>query len=210
MHVKTLAILKNNPALATVVPLFLLAGIFLVVTPPEWYPAWFFSRLTGVGALLYALLILMPDLLFRIDPEADMEVQHRKVRSRARLQNYLALGCLLGITGTLGLYRFNFPFDKINHFLFPLLATIALSRFIYRWWDIPLRRALIITVCLVLFAAGVWELLEYSSDRIFGTVAFGQLGLNIFIDTAMDSLLDIAGIYIGVWLVRSRRRPWPY
>jgi|GEM_PF-2359464 len=203
-------VLLRNRFLQFVVPFFAISGLFFVVTPESWYPEWFFPRLTGLGGMIYATVLLGSNLVFPIDRNSDLLTLERKHRSLTRLQNYFAISLLLTYGGTLGLYHWA-PYDMIAHFAFPFLAMIALSRFIYRWWDIPLRTAIIRTILIVAGASLLWELTEYTSDHLLGTNSFGdEGGRNAFKDTAIDSSLDAAGIILGFILVKIRKKPWPY
>jgi len=202
--------LLHNLLLKIVIPFFIASGIFLLVTPNSWYLDWFFPRLTGVGALFDATIILAPFLIFRIDRSSTPEVITRQRRSRTRLQNYIAICALLGFAGTLGLFQLNFSYDKLIHFVIHFLFAIALSRFIYRWKDVSLERAIGITIFFLLATGTLWELLEFASDNIFGTAAFGIHGQQIFIDTVFDGALDVFGIITGIVAVKLRKKPWPY
>lgn len=202
--------LLRNTFLQMVVPFFALTGLILILTPEQWYPDWFFPKLTGAGGLMYAASLLGSHFVFPVDEKKNLLILERKHRSLTRLQNYFAISLLLAFAGTLGLFRWP-PYDMILHFVFPLLATIALSRFIFRWWDVPLKNAILRTVLIVAGASLAWELTEFISDATLGTAAFGDAGgSNILMDTLIDCALDGLGIASGVLAVKLRKKPWPY
>lgn len=192
------------------VTFFFIAGVFLLLSPAQWYPDWFFPTLTGIGAFIYAFLLLWTEFLFPLRADLPPEAHERRFRSRRRLQNYLALGFVLGFSGTLGLYELDFPFDKVNHLLLSFLATVAISRFLYRWWELPLVRSIILTVFAVLFLSTLWEIIEYTSDVFLGTSAFGLRGKEIYWDTFFDMTMNVGGVLVGIFAVLMRKKPWPY
>jgi hypothetical protein len=202
--------LLRNAFFQFIIPLFALSGLFLMVTPASWYPAWFFPRMTGIGGLIYAAALLGSNFLFPINRNDDVHTLEHKHRALTRLQNYFAVGLLLSYIGTLGLYQIDSPYDKFLHFFFPFLAVIALSRFILHWWNIPLPIAIKRTVILVATGSLVWEGMEYISDIIFDTTAFGDNTGSVVLDTLLDGSLDTLGIVLGVLAVKLRKKPFPY
>ena len=204
------AILRHNPFSKFAIYFFIVIGTVFLLSPPDLYPKWFFPRLTGIGALFCATVLIALAAFFRINPESDLATLNRKHRALRRLQTYTALVFILGITGTLGLYQLEIPYDKFLHLFQPFFITIALSRFLYRWKEMPLDRAIAITMVVVLLLSAGWELLEFTSDQIFGTQALGLRGKEIFTDTIFNASLDLLGTLMGVAAVYLRKKPWPY
>jgi hypothetical protein len=109
---------------------------------------------------------------------------------------------LTGWGEALGLYDAWKPYDNVVHFVVPMLcsqvAYIALARIEVlpdmRDRFTPHRYAGIFTVTMALGVAigGIWEILEYSSDRLFGSNL--QLSNR---DTVGDLISDTLGSAVG-------------
>lgn len=102
--------------------------------------------------------------------------------------------------------RLDFPM----HFAGGMAAAFFISRGLQAGWRLwnrapPSARAeTVILLSLTLVVALLWELAEFSSDRLFGT--HEQLGLN---DTLRDILAGMLGalVFVAMPSVFSRRRP---
>ncbi len=109
----------------------------------------------------------------------------------------LALILFLNASGDLGLYelyRYGFEYDKVIHFVSPLIATLALAR-VY-----GIRKA----ITIVISCAFAWELFEFLSDAIIKTHLFGVFRQHVWSDTAGD--LAMNGAAVGVAMLYHRRR----
>ena len=180
-------------------------GVVLLVTPRSVFPEWLFPRLTALGCLIYAGVLVGLPLVFRADDKKPGQRQ-----CLARLQRFMAAGFLLAMGGTLGLYELHaagFDYDKVLHYVVPVLGTIGLMQFVHAWHGVTRRIARARAVALVLAGMFLWELLELGSDLVFGTKAFGQQGKDLFADTSFDLLLGVAGIATGaLWMASSPAR----
>jgi hypothetical protein len=201
--------LGRNPVLAISVGLFISISLVLLLIPPAWFPQWFFPRATASGGFLYAFWLVLINIVFPIPKNICPTVAQRKYKARRRLQNYAAVCCVLGFSGTLGLFELPIPFDKFNHFAVAFLITSSVSLFFYAWYNLPITQCLIIAVGIMIIADIGWEVGEFLSDVKFGTQAFGTHGQNTFSDTAWDGVFDVLGIICAILAVRLRKRPWP-
>ena len=185
--------------------LLLAIGVALLVTPHSWSPPWFYPRLTGLGAIGYALTLVVLGLIFheRKGLPAERVARHR--RARRQLQIVAAVTMLLGLSGTFGLYRLHdvgFDYDKALHFMVPALVTHSYARLLLRGDRRTARRATWLAVAIMGGLGLLWELTELASDHLFGTSAFGEQGASPFLDTFLDVSLDAAGIAFGVLTAR--------
>ena len=157
---------------------FVVTGLVLLLTDKSIWPSFYDLPYMGWAALVCALAIfLMPE----------------------RFKSALALILLFNASGDLGLYelyKYGFEYDKVIHFVSPLIATLALAR------TFGIRRATMIVIA----GALTWELFEYLSDLLIKTHLFGVYRHQIFRDTLMDLLMNLLGITgaILIFLIRLR------
>ncbi|MBX4211674.1 MAG: hypothetical protein KW806_02690 [Candidatus Yanofskybacteria bacterium] len=179
----------------------LLVGAILLSAPKQWFPDFYTPRFMGVGALLFAVIIFLPQIFFRTSGQhKDFQIKKNVILN---LQVILAVCFLLAGLGELGLwklYLYGFEYDKFVHFLVPMMLTISGSHLLFHWWGLKRKNAVLVTALLVFIGSLAWEALEFYSDRIFGTQLFGVYGQNLSGDTIWDVVFDILGISIG-WLV---------
>ena len=124
----------------------------------------------------------------------------------------IALG-LQGIGEDVGAYDSLAWFDRVVHFVFPLLASGVLYVTLARLDVLPdprseTGRRHLVGIGIVTFALGaafgaVWELVEWASDAAFGSTL--QEGNDDTVgDLAMDSLGAIAaGLLLVLWTLRG-------
>jgi hypothetical protein len=201
--------LGRNPVLAISVSLFISIAIALLIIPLSWFPEWFFPRATAGGGFLYAFWLILINIVFPIPKNAGPTIARRKYRARRRLQNYAAVSCVLGFSGTLGLFELPIQYDKFNHFAVAFLITSSVSLFLYAWYNLPFKYCLMLAIGIMIIADVGWEIGEFLSDVHFGTEAFGAHGHNTFSDTAWDGFSDALGIICAALAVHLRKRPWP-
>jgi hypothetical protein len=200
----TLYIMKSKPRwklLTFLVWGMAFVGVFLIFAPPSILPSFYVPQFMGIGALIFSLLILLPEWIFQTDDE-------KKLKARDHLQISLALCFVLSGMGELGLwqlYLIGFQYDKFVHIIVPALLTISGTHFVEAWWGIRWNRTLIGMVIGVGVASIGWEAIEFYSDRIFGTQLFGVYGTQISQDTIVDVLCDAIGIGIAI-IIRQQER----
>mgnify|MGYP001613858946 CR=1 FL=1 len=183
---------------------FLLVGGILVITPADWYPSWLFPKVAGLGLVAYALLATLPHFIFARRGQPSDEARRRALQ---RLENVIGFGLLLSAAGMLGfyeLYRYGFEYDKVIHFLFPLLGALVISQFFHVWYEIAFTRAVYLTALLIFAGSIMWEFYEFTADQVFHSGAFGQGGTRIFEDTTLDLLMNFFGISFAVLITKSR------
>lgn len=145
---------------------FLISSCVLLITPHSWWPEYYDVTYFGIAALVCAVAIW---------------------RVPAQLKTPLAIILLLNASGDLGLYqlyKYGFEYDKLIHFVSPLIATLALARM----WGI--KRAAIVVIAFAI----TWELFEFFIDQYFKTRLFGVYHLFIWRDTAWDLIIDVGGV----------------
>ncbi|MDP2629525.1 MAG: hypothetical protein Q8P45_02370 [Candidatus Harrisonbacteria bacterium] len=198
----------KTPFLKLSFSLFILLGLFLTTLPKEFFPDWLVLPLSGIGAFLFAFLMLLPRIFYKTTMNTPLE----KDQAITKLQTYAAIGFLMSYGGTLGLFRLylvGFPYDKLIHFIFPLLASIAIIEFLYYWYNRGVFYAAFYGLAAVLLIAIGWELAEYFSDLYLGTKSFGQLGTDFFRDTLWDGILNVVGMTSGFYLAKKNIRNNP-
>jgi len=188
--------------LKAAVGLLLALAATLLLAPPSLFPEWLFPRLTGLGALGGATMVVILRLVFPM--RARLRASARRAagdrRAVTRLQVALAVAFALALLGSLGLYRLyrqGFAYDKAVHLIVPVLVTYPFARVLRGRKGRTPARAATIAALVVGLAALTWELVEWSSDGLLGTRAFGQDGEDILVDTLLDLSLDILGIATG-------------
>ena len=185
----------------------ILMGSVLLSAPSEWFPIFYAPRFMGVAALLFGVVIFLPQIIFRVSVEhRDFKIKQDAVRN---LQTILAICFLLAGGGELGLwqlYKYGFQYDKLIHFIVPALLTISLSHFLFHWWRLRREKAIKISAIFIFIGSLVWEALEFYSDKIFGTQLFGVYGQHLSQDTKWDIFYDLAGIITGWLVLRGKLR----
>lgn len=141
----------------------------LLLTDKAIWPTYYDLPYMGWAALVCALVIVLVPQRFKVA---------------------LAIILLLNASGDLGLYelyRSGFQYDKVIHFLSPLIATLALAH------AYGFRRA----IAIVLVGAIGWEFFEFGADALIKTHLFGVFRHQIFRDTVIDVVCNVAGIAIA-------------
>ncbi len=181
--------------------IMLAVGVLLLWGEPSWFPSFYMPDFMGVGALIFAMLILLPEVVFR-----PRNSQQRKARDHFQLT--MALCLVLSGAGELGLwqlYRVGFQYDKLVHIVTPALLTFSFISFISEWWNIEVKRLEVRVALFVLGISIMWEGIEFYSDQIFGTQLFGVYGTQISADTLLDIACNILGIGIALFLLRRQK-----
>jgi hypothetical protein len=181
---------------------FVLAGFILTFGNGEWFPDFYRPKFMGVLSFFCAALVTsIPKIFKSNEPE--------KQESVIKLQAAIAVVILLNGLGALGLFklhRIGFPYDKLLHFSNSFILLLSLNQFICQWKKIDFKKSLIRAGILVLISGFVWELLEFSSDEIFKTTAFGIDGNHLFEDTIKDIAFNIGGIITGVFVLLPKNK----
>ncbi|MEK7616106.1 MAG: hypothetical protein AAB420_02790 [Patescibacteria group bacterium] len=174
-----------------VVGFFILAGLVLLLTDKAIWPTYYDLPYMGWAALVCALAIWV---LPKVGPWDPLKVRP--------LQTALALILLFNASGDMGLYelyKYGFEYDKIIHFVSPLIATLALAR------AYGLRTAIIIVVS----GAFAWELFEFLADTFIKTHLFGVYRHQILRDTLTDIAMNVMGVVLAC-VVDRKRIYWTY
>lgn len=103
--------------------------------------------------------------------------------------------------GVLGLYGKFEWWDTMTHFVSTfMLAVVALTviYMMHTYWaglTMDIRAIMVFTIFIAAFLGAIWEIMEWSTDQIFGTSE--QNGLD---DTMKDLVMDLAGAMIAAML----------
>lgn len=180
----------------------LLAGVILLSFDIHFFPSFYDVRYMGVASLVGASVILFIPFFFKVPlnhPNAE-----RKNHGADILQLCLTFALMNNALGDLGLYelyRVGFEYDKVVHFLTPLVLVVLLHRFFQERFDFSFQKALFFTFFLIIGGAGAWELYEYWADAVFQTHIYGVFGTDIWRDTILDLTYGTLGAIVGLLLI---------
>ena len=117
-----------------------------------------------------------------------------------KIQITVAISLILNAGGALGLfemYKSGIQYDKILHFIIPFLFTVNSTSFFSIYYDKPFKKALLISIILVVIGNFSWKLYEFLSDTIFKTQSLTNDSSNEILDIAWDLILGFLGIFIA-------------
>lgn len=175
------------------IAVFVIAGFVLLFGPSEWFPDFYHPKFMGIWALINALLIAAPVIVFKSKNPKEMH-------AAVGLQMGLTLALILNGLGALGFYqlfRWGVPYDKIVHFSASLILTVAFANFVWLWFGVQSKKLIVFVLFFSLLAGVGWEGLEFSFDFLFGTKTLGLNGEHIIWDSIVDIIMDVFGILLG-------------
>lgn len=181
--------------------MFLIGGLVLFVGDKKWFPDFYEPKFFAVGSLISAIVIIFPAFIFHPNDQ-------NKKESLLNFQIALSASLMLNGAGALGLfqlYKIGFEYDKLVHFAVAFIATLSLSHFLFRWYDLGFKKSIIFSFAIILFAGIVWELFEFLTDLIIGTKTFGIYGMDIERDTKLDLLFDFLGATLASLILFFRK-----
>src|SRR3989344_3529316 len=181
------------------IAVYLLIGILLFVIPSETLPDFYKPSLMATLAIVSAIFMISPRLIFR--KPKDEQSEHALLK----LQFITTLALILNGLGGLGLYKlykYGFPYDKLMHLITPFMFVIGFSYFLRVWFRKNIITSIFASSVLVLFGAIAWEFLEAFSDRVAGTNLLGGGSGGVFWDTFWDSVMNILGIVLGIFMAK--------
>src|SRR3990167_7238482 len=192
-----------NKFTKSVIVLYILAGLILLFGPKSLFPSFYKLNLMVALALVSIISIWLPSVIFRTQNEI-------KKQAREVLQFNIAVNLLINGAGGLGLYRLyliGFEYDKLTHFVTPMLLTVGIYTFLRVWYELKHIETLIF-VATGIFVAGIgWEMLEYLSDFFFHTQLLGGGSAQIFKDTAFDMVANTLGIMTaGIYIILKKNK----
>jgi hypothetical protein len=152
----------------------------------------------GVAGLAYVVLITFLPRLLRV-PENETDAA-RKNHAADLFQFLLAFDFMCNASGDLGLYQLykvGFEFDKLLHFIVPVVSIVIISIILNQRWGIRKGYAIAAAFGFVTLCSVGWEVYEYTSDLIFKTHISGVNGLDISNDTKFDLIYGAFGSVFG-------------
>ena len=191
-----------NKFTKSVIVLYILAGLILLFGPKSLFPSFYKPNLMVALALVSIISIWLPSVIFRTQNEI-------KKQAREVLQFNIAVNLLINGAGGLGLYRLyliGFEYDKLTHFVTPMLLTVGIYTFLSIWYEWRNKKTLIFVVAGVLVAGFGWEALEYLSDVLFDTQLLGGGSAQVARDTIFDVIANILGITTAVVYLHIKNR----
>ena len=139
-------------------------------------------------------------LVFAFVPTILKRNYHISIPWLLELLIFLAL-FLHAAGGVLGLYYRIDAWDTITHFVSTFMLGVVALTILYLmhvYWDglyMDIRAIMVFTLFIGTFLGITWEVLEWSSDQMFGTLE--QHGLD---DTMKDLVMDMVGAMIAAML----------
>lgn len=191
-----------NKFIKLTVVIYVLMGVILILVPQNWFPDFYKPNFMAILAFVSAFLIVLPGFIFKSE-------NARKKHSLEKIQIILAIGLLINGLGGLGLYKLyliGFQYDKLTHFITPLIFSVGLAYFLEAWFGLTLKKALVFSVAMVIFGSFLWEFLEWFSDYFFDTELLGGGTGQILRDTLFDLMANAVGIFVGVFYLLTHVR----
>ncbi|MCX6780409.1 MAG: hypothetical protein NT034_04530 [Candidatus Magasanikbacteria bacterium] len=190
-------------------------GIIALILPVRWFPSFYDVRYMGVGTLAAATMILFLPKLIKVE-ETHIKA-HQKNHAATMFEFLLSVVFVSNAFGDLGLYQLynlGIPFDKILHFITPLLSVIILSLVLHQSFEMRPYYSIALAALTVMSCIIDWEFYEYSMDVTFHTRLFGVYGSQIDADTKYDIICGVLGNIIGTITVlriyKKENRSLPY
>ncbi len=184
-----------------------LAGVILLSFDIKWFPSFYDVRYMGVASLVGAGLIVIIPKLLRVNPSHPQAEKKNQAADLFQFSlSFALMNNALGDLGLYELYRLGFEYDKLVHFVTPLMLTIVLHQFFQKRFDFYHRHALLITFALVVGGALLWELYEYLADYFLETHLYGVFGTDIVRDTILDLTCGTLGALTGIIILKFSPR----
>src|SRR3989338_5443493 len=152
------------------IAVYILIGISLFVIPSETFPDFYKPSLMATLAIVSAIFMLSPRIIFRQPRDEESE------RALLKLQFITTIALIINGLGGLGLYKlyqYGIPYDKLTHLITPFIFVIGFSHFIRVWFRKNITTSIFASSVLILFGAIAWEFLEAFSDKVIGTNLLG-------------------------------------
>lgn len=181
---------------------YIVAGFVFALAPEAWFPPVYMLTLMSKLSFLSAFLVLLPALVIRPDNKEEES-------SLRRFQGIVAFGLFINGLGGLGLYKlyqYGFQYDKLTHYVTPLVLTMGFVELLVVWKGWSKKRAFLFSAVLVFAGGIVWEFLEFYSDKLLGTTLIGLGGEHQRIDTIWDVIFNTLGIISALVYLQFRNR----
>lgn len=175
--------------------IFAVAGLILIFGRQEWFPVFYRPQFMGMMALFSALLIILPNLIFK--PLND-SLKQKVLENFNRVLIVILLLNGLGALGFFQLYKVGFEYDKFLHFAVSFLSIIIIADFCHKWYKFTFLKSLVSAAALVIIGGFLWEFFEFFGDRFFKTEMLGYYGKFIAKDTVWDLTMNFFGAIGGM------------
>ncbi len=176
--------------------IFVIAGLILVFGKQEWFPEFYRPQFMGAMAFISAFLIVLSSLIFKLPEVPANPVKNSIDFFQTSLIIILSLNGL-GALGLFQLYKIGFEYDKFLHFIVPFISVVAISYFLYHFYELPFKKSIILAAILVIASGFVWEFFEFFGDNLFKTQMWGYSGKFIIKDTVWDLAMNFFGVIAG-------------
>ncbi|MEX0877369.1 MAG: hypothetical protein WDZ40_00720 [Candidatus Spechtbacterales bacterium] len=193
---------KSNKLVRVLLAAYIVAGLVFAFAPQAWFPAIYMLPLMSKLSFLSAFLVLLPVLLIRVRNKKEED-------ALKRFQGIVAFGLFINSLGGLGLYKlyqYGFQYDKLTHYVTPLVLTVGFTELFMTWRGWTKKRALLFSAILVFAGGIVWEFLEFYSDRLLDTTLVGLGGEHQRVDTTWDIIFNTLGIVSALIYLQFKSR----
>ncbi len=178
---------------------FIVIGIVLLLGKDGWFPEFYNPVYMGIFSFISAFLLYFSKKNFYKLSQVDFE----------KLQLIVVFTLVLNGFGSLGLYKLyivGFEYDKLLHFIVPLIFTVNFAGIFSKQRGLTFNKSLI-AVSIAIFLFGLfWEIFEISSDILFSTETFGIYGKETFRDTIQDISANAFGIFTGIFYLKFKNK----
>lgn len=194
---------RANRYVKILLSVYVVAGFFFRFAPAEWFPSTYMLPLMSNLAIVSAFFIVLPAFVFKPDDKREEDALRR-------FQSIIAFALVINGIGGLGLYnlyKYGFQYDKLTHYITPLILTVGWIEFISAWRNWNKKKVVIFVSAAVFIGGFVWEFLEFYSDMLLGTTLVGLGGgTNGSVDTMWDIVFNTLGIISGIIYIYFKGR----
>jgi hypothetical protein len=186
---------------------FIVCGVILLIAPIQWFPQFYDVRYMGAAAFVCAAAIVFLPRALRVNPDAPSA--EKKNQAADFFQFGLALAVMNNALGDMGLYQLykvGIEYDKIIHFVTSVLAVVIIAIVLCDRFEMPGKKAFLISFLVVIFTGVLWEGFEFLSDAVFKTHIYGVYGADAFNDTVRDLICNVFGSLTGAFIMVFRKR----
>jgi hypothetical protein len=175
------------------------AGLMFLSLPVNIWPKFYNPGFFGFTSIVSAVSIILLNKIFRAGDNCQRDAV-------MFLRLSITIAIMLNLFGELylyQLYRYGFQYDKVLHFISPILILVSLVSLGQAIYHSPKAILIRNSVMIVLIGSVLWEVMEFVSDIIFKTTEFGIYGQQKFTDTSFDILFDVIGVVTAVILLKN-------
>ena len=160
-------------------------------------------------AFINPILFLMPRATFSFVPLIRNRLTKEWLKNVERIGLYVLL---VNIPGSVYLHELGIQYDRFLHFAAGLLvyyaAILLLTPLFTKQLSGNKKKILGINFIATFIGLFIWELIQWSSDQLFGTHLFFDSKQPITLDVTEDIIFGFAGLLIALLIFRHSNKTW--